>query len=114
MIITKDVIFNERGGMDSQVRRLDANLTKVFQVLQHRTSFTDNIAGQFLSKSDTGTANTEFSITHTLGVAPIDFIVTSSDKATSIYLSGTTWTATTIYLKSSTANCNIRIFLIKP
>jgi hypothetical protein len=113
MIVTKDITFNEKGGMESQIRRLDANLTKLFQAMQGRVSFSDNVAGKFFAVADTGAANTEFSVTHSFGAVPTDFILTSSDKATEIYKSGTAWTSTIAYFKSSTANCVIRLYIIK-
>lgn len=57
-----------------------------------------------LTVADTGNANTEFSITHHLGRTPSGFIITKSDKAASVYDSGTTWTTSLIYLKCDTAN----------
>lgn len=57
-----------------------------------------------LTVADTGNADTEFSITHHLGRTPNGFIITKSDKACSVYDSGTTWTTSLIYLKCDTAN----------
>lgn len=57
-----------------------------------------------LTVADSGNANTEFSITHHLGRTPNGFIVTKSDKAASVYDSGTTWTTSLIYLKCDAAN----------
>jgi len=57
-----------------------------------------------LTVADTGNANTEFSITHHLSRVPNGFIITKSDKACSVYDSGTTWTTSLIYLKCDAAN----------
>lgn len=57
-----------------------------------------------LTVADSGSADTEFSVTHHLGRAPSGYIITKSDKACSVYDSGTTWTTTLIYLKCDTAN----------
>lgn len=62
-----------------------------------------------LTVTDTGSANTEFSASHYLGRAPAGFILTKSDKAAAIYDSGTTWTATTIYLKCNAANAAVTL-----
>lgn len=57
-----------------------------------------------LTVADTGNANTEFSLTHHLSRVPNGFIITKSDKACSVYDSGTTWTSSMIYLKCDAAN----------
>jgi len=57
-----------------------------------------------LTVADSGTVDTEFSVTHHLGRTPAGFIVTKSDAACSVYDSGTTWTTTTLYLKCDAAN----------
>ena len=62
-----------------------------------------------LTVADSGNANTEFSVTHYLRRTPAGFIVTKSDKACSVYDSGTTWTTTTIYLKCDAANAALTI-----
>lgn len=121
MIVTKDVTFNEKGDMDSQVRSLDRNLNKVFQCLQGRVRFGDatdgergeNISGEWQIVADTGAIDTEFSIIHTLGVAPVGFLVVKINKGGVIYDSGTAWTSTTIYLKASVANATVSLFLLK-
>lgn len=59
---------------------------------------------EFLTVADSGNANAEFSITHHLGRVPNGFIITKSDKACSVYDSGTTWTTSLIYLKCDAAN----------
>jgi len=62
-----------------------------------------------LTVADSGNANTEFNKTHHLGRTPAGFIVTKSDKACSVYDSGTTWTTKTIYLKCDAANTALTI-----
>jgi len=62
-----------------------------------------------LTVADSGNANTEFSASHYLGRTPAGFIVTKSDKACSVYDSGTAWTTTTIYLKCDAANTALTI-----
>jgi hypothetical protein len=57
-----------------------------------------------LTVADTGTANTEFSVSHHLGRVPNGYIITKSDKACNVYDSGTTWTNSAIYLKCDANN----------
>jgi len=64
-----------------------------------------------LAVADTGNANTEFSVTQYLGRVPNGFILTKSDKACSVYDSGTAWTTTLVYLKCDTANVAIEIYV---
>jgi len=65
-----------------------------------------------LSTADTGTADTEFAVTHHLGRIPAGFLVTRIDKAGTVYDSATPWTNTTIYLKCSAASAvvTLRVF----
>lgn len=98
---------------DSYKNALDRDVVNIVQCLSKRITFSDNIATQLVSKSDTGSANAEFYIDHNLGVAPLGFIVIKNNKAGVVYDSGTTWTSSRIYLKCSVANCNVSLYLIK-
>lgn len=69
----------------------------------------ENCHAQIVSVSDTGLADTEFEVAHTLRRIPTGFIIVNRDAACIVYDSGTTWTATTIYLKCNTANANIKV-----
>lgn len=62
-----------------------------------------NINGVWLIFTSNGTANTEDAIPHTLGRVPFGVLASIPDKAAILYASATTWTATTIYLKTSVA-----------
>lgn len=62
-----------------------------------------------LTVTDSGSANTEFNVTHHLGRNPVGFIITKSDKACSVYDSGTAWTTTILYLKCDTANVALTV-----
>ena len=64
---------------------------------------------QSISVSDTGNADTEFSVTHHLGRVPAGFILTKSDAACAIYDSGTAWTDGLVYLKCNAANVAIEV-----
>jgi len=72
----------------------------------------ENIEGEHQVIADTGDANTEFSVTHTLGRIPTGYLVTSNNKAAVVYTGTTTWTSTTIYLRCDAANCAISVFII--
>ena len=62
--------------------------------------------------TDTGSADTEFTVNHTLGRVPVGYIVVRQDKAGSLYESSfTSWTNTSVTLKFSTTNTAITIGL---
>ena len=60
-----------------------------------------NLSGVWVVFTSNGTANTEDAVTHELGRVPVAILAALPDKAATVYDSGTTWTATTIYVKSS-------------
>lgn len=66
---------------------------------------------QNVSVTTHGTANTEFSVAHGLGVVPLGYIVISRDKAAVIYDSTTAWDREKIYLKANTATVVIRLLI---
>jgi len=124
MIVTKDITFNEKGEMPGQIRRLDANLGKVFQALQGRVRFGDatdgkqgeNLSGQFQLFTTSATPDAENTIAHTLGAIPVGYIIIGQNKAGSLYqlaTTGTAWTSTNLYLKCSVASVAFVIFLLK-
>jgi hypothetical protein len=72
---------------------------------------TDNIDGAFGTTSDSGAADTQFTVTHNLNRLPIGFHVVRQNKAGSFYDSGTTWTTTQIFLKCNVANVAATFFI---
>ena len=107
--------------LNDYLNLLDDDINALFNLSHSRIRFgagTDgsrgeNVSGEFQVVADTGSANTEFSITHTMGAVPIGYLVTNIDKGGIIYSSDTTWTSTTIYLKCSIANAQVTLFLLK-
>lgn len=100
---------------------IDTDITTLFLAMQGRIAFGsggdgvrgENISGEFQVVTDTGSADTEFTVTHNLGAVPIGYIVMKNSKSGNVYSGTTAWTSSTIYLKHSSANANITIFLIK-
>ncbi len=74
-------------------------------------TFSNNVNCQIKTVTDTGAANVEFTVAHTLKKAPTGYIVVKADKACSVYDGATTWTTTAIYLKCDIANCNIKLII---
>ena len=62
-----------------------------------------NLDAKWVVFTSNGTANTEDAITHALGRVPVMILAAVPDKAARLYDSGTTWTSTTIYLKTNVA-----------
>lgn len=81
-------------------------------MLNGALKFSDNMNCQVVTVSDTGAANTEFTVTHTLKTVPIGFIVINNNKAGIVYDSGTAWTTAAVYLKCNTANCTVKLILL--
>lgn len=107
-----------------QVPVLQNNIDNLFRCLNGRVRFgrgTDgdrgeNLAGEFQQFTSDGSANTEFSVTHTLGSVPVGYIILGQDKAGSLYqlaTTGTAWTSSTIYLKCSVSSVTFKVFLIQ-
>lgn len=60
-----------------------------------------NLSAVFVVFTSNGTANTEDSVTHTLGRIPRGYIPVSQNKSAVLYESGTAFTSSKIYLKST-------------
>lgn len=72
----------------------------------------DNIDGEWASVPDTGTADTDFTITHNMLRIPVGWILMNQTKAGVLYKGSVPWTTTTITLKCNVANDNILIFIV--
>ena len=85
--------------------------TELSNLLNGGIKFSDNFNGEIISVTDSGTINTEFTVSHTLKRVPTGFIVTNINKAGVTYDSGTAWTTTAIYLKCSVANATLKVLV---
>jgi hypothetical protein len=115
------------GTGDSVARQLptvDADLKQLFDAMTGRIRFGrgddgdrgENMSGEFQEFISSGAANTEFSVTHTVGSVPVGILILWQDLAGSLYqgpATGTAWTDTTIYLKCSVASVTFKVFLVK-
>lgn len=70
-----------------------------------------NIQGTTIEIANTGAANTSVTLQHNLGYVPkfIDFKYKS--VAGDLYDAGTAWTKTQAFVKFSTANMHVRVFV---
>ena len=124
MIVAKIVTLNTSLPEQEQIRILDLQQKRIVTALQGRLRYGDaadgeqgeNIQGEFQSFTSDGVADTEFSVTHTLGAIPLGRIIFHQDKAGHLYqgpTTGTAWTATTVFFKSDVASVEFLIFLVK-
>jgi len=107
-------------------KNLDADILRLFTLTQGNISFGpvgnekngQNIFGQWATVADTGTADTEFVVPHTLNfqtraVVPKNYFVTYTNAKGIVYDSGTTWTSSNIYLKCSVAHAKLNLFITR-
>ena len=121
MKIAKTSSLASRDKVEESDKSVDTDLSKLYLFTQGRVRFGDggdgdrgeNISGEFQVVADTGDANAEFSVPHTIGAVPVGYLVIKINNAGVIYDSGTSWTSSTIYLKSSAANSAVSLFLLK-
>lgn len=90
---------------------LHEHLKKVTDALTNRLTFTDNIAGETITFTSDSVTNVEDEITHHLSKVPQGYLVMSQNKACSIYKGTTAWTSSKIYLMTSNASVEIKIFV---
>lgn len=81
------------------------------ELLNAGLKFSDNFNAQIITITDTGAANSENTLAHTLKRVPEGFIITYANKAVAGYDSGTSWTTSNIYLKFNAANCNVKVLV---
>ena len=96
---------------ESLEKELLSAWNELSQLLNGGLKFSDNFNSQVIEISDTGSANAENTVAHTLKRVPTGFIVTYIDKAGVVYDSGTAWTNSNIYLKCDVANCNVKVLV---
>lgn len=73
----------------------------------------ENIAGQFVTFTTPASINTSFTVPHNLGSTPVGHIVASKNMSVDVYGEPSTWTDSNITLKSTVANANVTLFLMK-
>jgi len=120
---TSNLVYG-RQGMDRYASDLDKDVKNLFFLSKGKVRFGDgdtatngeNISGQFVQFTSDGTANTEFSVAHTIGSVPVGYIILWQDKSGSLYqgpATGTAWTTTALSLKCSVSSVTFKVFLIK-
>lgn len=116
MIILSDMRYLPLGRNDFDTHNQIERLRKVYGNISFgqatdNSDLGQNISGQWVTGTSPATANTEFSISVNLGYVPVGFDVKRQNASASFYDSGTTWTATNIYLKCSVASVKYTLFI---
>lgn len=70
-----------------------------------------NIDAVWVNYVSNGVANTEDTVAHNLGRAPIGIWIGVPDKSSIIYSGPTAWTSTNIFLKASAATTTVNILV---
>jgi hypothetical protein len=107
--------------VDNYAQTVDSDLVNIFTAFKGRIRFGkaengargENISGECRVFASSSTANLEFSVAHTLGAVPVGFIVINKDKAANLYQGTTSWTSSSVFLKSDVASTTFSIFLLK-
>lgn len=91
-------------------RVLDGNVS-FGQTNVNKTNRDRNIDSFMANGATPGVANTEFSVTHSLGRIPITFFG-HTDNGGVLYKSTTAWSKTAVFLKCTTVTANYQVVLI--
>lgn len=112
-----DTVVNQVGSINTNSGDIGKLNTEINGNLSFGTiGAKGNLKGQFFTVTTPG-ANTEFSITHSLGAVPTAVFTAWISNGGSIYqgpTTGTAWTTTTVYLKCTTAAATISVFITIP
>ncbi len=84
---------------------------RIVDVLNGGIKITDNFDAQIVTVTLTA-ADTEQAVSHTLKRVPTGYIVLSNDKAAIIYDGTTSWTSSTIYIRSNVDNTTVKIIIL--
>lgn len=80
-------------------------------ILDRGIAFGDNVDCRIVSYTSNAVADTEDTVAHTLGKAPIGFVVIDIDKAGVVYRGSTSFSTTNVYLKCSAGSAALKILL---
>ncbi len=80
-------------------------------ILDRGISFPDNMDVRFVTFTSNASPDTEDEIAHELGKIPLYMQTVSLDKGAVVYRSGTTWTKTSIFVKTNTASTAVVLMI---
>jgi hypothetical protein len=85
---------------------------RVYDLLNGKIDFADNIFCRTVDVPDTGTANVAFTVTHGLGRTPIAYIWNINAAGIVYDHDRDNWTTTTLTLKCSISNAEVRLIVV--
>lgn len=91
------------------IRSLADLVSNLAVIFDKGVGIDDNLDWVTVDFTSNGSANTEDAIAHTLGRIPVGYVVVSQDKAGSVYVSGTAFTSSLIYLKTSATSVAVKL-----
>ena len=102
--------------VDTLRDELELHVREVERILHRGISFgngvdEDNMSGDWVTFTSSVSPGTETGIPHNLGEVPVGYLVVRRDKAAHIYDGSTTWTSSTIYLRSDVASVAATVFV---
>jgi hypothetical protein len=105
---------------DPSLRQWDRDLAAAIEnwtlglkgILDRGISLADNVDAAVASYTSNATPDTEDVIAHTLGRVPSYFIVADINKGGVVYRSGTAFTKTNVYLKTTVASAAVKVILL--
>ena len=114
--------FSEMKDVNRYARELDRDIQNLITAFAAKIRFGDvadgnrseNMSGEWQVVANTGAADTQFTVAHTLGAVPQGFLVVRIDKGGVVYEdTAGTWGETSIDLMCSAANAAVTLFLLK-
>ena len=101
-----------KGYLSRLLSALDTILRQILKTINRGIEF-NNLLAYHVTISDTGLADTEITVTHSLGFVPSRYVVTQRSKACIVYDGSTPWTTEAIYIKCNAANAAVTISVLR-
>lgn len=93
------------------ISSLEEMVRNLKTILNGGLLFSDNFDMKMVSFTANAVADVENTVVHSLGKIPTGYIVYYQNAAGSLYDSGTSWTSSNIYLKSSVGSVAYKILV---
>lgn len=98
--------------VESRIITPEGSLTRALQALAGRLTLKENIQAKIIEIPDTGTADTEFTVNHSMGKIPTVYIY-NMDRAGTVFDSQrSTWTDKIMLLKCTAANAAVVLVVL--
>lgn len=96
-------------------KELNEQLSDIFEEFDGKIEFS-NLKHTVIDIADTGSANTDFTVTHNLGRIPTFYFyiinTSTTAKAGIVYKGSLEWTTTTITLRCTVANSVLKVLIL--